>query len=151
LTLSKECKEKNTIEDGYTIIENVLSPDECKIISKKLDEINEKEQKEFGKNRLEQLNEIGILRTLLAYDNYFINLILHPKVYPIIASIIGETAILHLQNAIIVYPEKKHGQIHFHRDFPKDFVSTKPLALNTQKLRLVRIYLQDKRIKSKLF
>ena len=120
----------NISNDGYTIIENVLSPDECKIISKKLDEINEKEEKEFGKSRLEQLNEIGILRILLAYDNYFTNLILHPKVYPVIASIIGETAILHLQNAIIVYPEKKHGQSHFHRDFAKDFLSTKPLSLN---------------------
>lgn len=118
-------------KDGYTIIENVLTNDECKTVSEKLDRINEKEINEFGKERLEKNNEVGILRVLLSEDEYFTNLIIHPKVYPVVSSIVGDTAILHLQNAIIVYPETKHGQSHFHRDFAKDFLSTKPLSLNT--------------------
>ena len=116
--------------EGYTIVEDVLSPEECKIVAEKLDKINEKEIKEFGKERLEKNNEVGILRVLLSEDEYFADLILHPKIYPIVSSIVGDTAILHLQNAIVVFPEKKHGQSHFHRDFAKDFVSTKPLSLN---------------------
>ena len=115
---------------GYTVIENVLSENACRITAEKLDKINEDEKEEFGVERLKKLNEIGILRVLLSKDEYFTNLILHPKVYPLISVIIGETAILHLQNAIVVYPEKKHGQSHFHRDFAKDFVSSKPLSLN---------------------
>jgi len=121
---------ENIGKNGYTIVEDVLSSDECKIISEKLDKINEEEKKEFGVERLEKLNEVGILRVLLSRDEYFASLILHPKVYPLISAIIGETAILHLQNVIIVNPEKKHGQSHFHRDFAKDFVSSKPLSLN---------------------
>ena len=31
--------------DGYTIVEDVLSPEECKIVDEKLDKINEKEIK----------------------------------------------------------------------------------------------------------
>jgi len=116
--------------DGYTIIENVLTPDELKIISEKLDKFDEEERNEFGRERLEKLNEIGILRIILKKDEYFSTLVIHPKVYPIISAIVGETAILHLQNAIIVYPERKHGQSHFHRDFAKDFVSNKPLSIN---------------------
>jgi len=117
-------------KDGYTIVNNVLSLDECKLISEKLDKLTEEDLKYFGKERLAQLNEIGIIRALMAKDGYFTTLILHPKVYPIVSAIMGETAILHLQNSIIVYPEKKHGQSHFHRDFQKDFVSSKPLSLN---------------------
>jgi ectoine hydroxylase-related dioxygenase (phytanoyl-CoA dioxygenase family) len=117
-------------EKGFTIVENVLSNKECENISDKLDVINNEEQKEFGKERLEKINEIGILRSLLLKDGKFTDLIIHPKVYPIISAIVGETAILHLQNAIVVFPEKKHGQSHFHRDFAKDFVSSKPLSLN---------------------
>lgn len=125
---------KNHVEEvfknGFTIIKDVLSHNECKHISDKLDKINEDEQKEFGKERLEKFNEVGILRSLLSSDKEFTNLIIHQKVYPIISSLVGETAILHLQNSIIVFPERKHGQSHFHRDFAKDFVSTKPLSVN---------------------
>jgi len=116
---------------GYTIVDNVLSVDECKLISEKLDKLTNDDLEDFGKERLAKLNESGILRVLMAKDEYFSTLILHPKVYPIISAILGESAILHLQNSIIVYPEKKHGQSHFHRDFQKDFTSTKPLSLNT--------------------
>ena len=120
----------NIDNNGFTIIKNVLSENECKKISEKLDKIHHEETDEFGVERLEKCNEIGTLRSLIARDEYFANLILHPKVYPLISAIIGETSILHLQNAIIISPEKKHGQNHFHRDFPKDFVSSIPLSLN---------------------
>ncbi|QUC64456.1 phytanoyl-CoA dioxygenase family protein [Nitrosopumilus sp. K4] len=121
---------KKISDEGFTVIENVLSQEECKKISDRLDVINAEEQEEFGKERLEKVNEIGILRSLLLKDKIFSELIIHPKVYPIICATVGETAILHLQNAIIVFPDKKHGQSHFHRDFAKDFVSSKPLSIN---------------------
>lgn len=118
-------------KDGFAIVNEVLSVDECKLISEKLDKLTYDDLGYFGKERLSKLNEIGILRALMAKDEYFTTLILHPKVYPIISTILGESAILNLQNSIIVYPEKKHGQSHFHRDFQKDFTSSKPLSLNT--------------------
>ena len=118
-------------KDGFTIVSDVLTADECKLISEKLDKLTNDDLEYFGKERLSKLNEIGILRALMEKDEYFTTLILHPKVYPIISTILGESAILNLQNSIIVYPEKKHGQSHFHRDFQKDFTSTKSLSLNT--------------------
>jgi ectoine hydroxylase-related dioxygenase (phytanoyl-CoA dioxygenase family) len=121
---------KKIHDNGFTILKNVLTENECNIISNKLDKINSDEIEEFGVKRLEKHNEIGILRSLIAKDEYFANIILHPKVYPLISEVIGETSILHLQNAIITKPNKKHGQSHFHRDFPKDFVSSKLLSLN---------------------
>lgn len=126
----KEDHINKILKDGYTIVNNVLSLDECKLICEKLDKLTEEDLKYFGKEKLTHLNEIGIIRALMAKDGYFTTLILHPKVYPIVSAIMGETAILHLQNSIIVYPEKKHGQSHFHRDFQKDFVSSKPLSIN---------------------
>lgn len=115
---------------GYTVIENVLTPKECQTISDKLDFLDKEEQKEFGVERLRQLAELGSLRAIIEKDDYFSNLILHPTIFQLISTILGDSAILHLQNAIIVEPEVKHGQSHFHRDFAKDFMSTKPLSIN---------------------
>jgi ectoine hydroxylase-related dioxygenase (phytanoyl-CoA dioxygenase family) len=115
---------------GYTIIEDVISQEECKIISSKLDEIDEKQIKEFSMDRLQKLKEKGIIRALVEKDDYFVNLILNQKVFEVVSSILGDTAILHLQNGIVVEPEIKHGQSHFHRDFAKDFTSSKPLSIN---------------------
>lgn len=121
---------KNIENNGFTIIEDVLSSDECKTISKKLDTLDAKDRAKYGVDKLLKINEIGIIRALMNEDEFFINLILHPKIYPIISRIIGDTGIIHLQNAIIVYPETKHGQSYFHRDFAKDFLCTKPISIN---------------------
>jgi ectoine hydroxylase-related dioxygenase (phytanoyl-CoA dioxygenase family) len=115
---------------GYTIVEDVISSKECEIISEKLDKIDEDQVKEFGIEKLVTLREKGIIRALIEKDEYFSNLILNPNIFEIVSAILGDTAILHLQNGIVVYPEVKHGQSHFHRDFAKDFVSSKPLSVN---------------------
>ncbi len=121
---------ENIKRDGYTILENVISCEECKLVSSKLDALEEQQRLEFGIKRLEELNEVGIIRALIAYDDYFANFILHPTVYPIVSKILGESAIIHLQNGIVVHPQKKHGQSHFHTDLAKDFVTSKPLSIN---------------------
>jgi ectoine hydroxylase-related dioxygenase (phytanoyl-CoA dioxygenase family) len=115
---------------GYTIVEDVISYKECQIISSKLDKIDEDQIKEIDKDKLEAFKEKGIIRALIEKDDYFSNLILNPTIFEIVSAIIGNTAILHLQNGIVVHPEVKHGQSHFHRDFAKDFVSSKPLSIN---------------------
>lgn len=132
LTLAEDYENhvKNILNNGYTIVENVISQEECDLVAKKLDVLDKEEMGEFGIKRLEKSNEVGMIRILISKDEYFTKLILHPKIYPIISKIVGDTAILHLQNAIVVHPQKKHGQGHFHRDFPKDFVSSKPLSIN---------------------
>ena len=115
---------------GYTVVEDVISSAECKIIASKLDRIDDEQLRDYGIDRLKALNEIGIIRALIEKDDYFGNLILNQIVFGLVSKILGDTAIIHLQNGIVVNPEIKHGQSHFHRDFAKDFVCSRPLSVN---------------------
>jgi len=121
---------ENINNDGYSIVRDVLSSEECHLISEKLDNLAYEDAKEIGIEKMGKHKDHGILRALMAKDEYFMNLILHPEIYPIVCALIGETAIVHLQNAIIVHPDKEHFQSYFHRDFQKEFTSSKLLSLN---------------------
>ncbi len=115
---------------GYTILENIISKDVCKLISDKLDYLFNEEIKEYGKEKLKQLREWGMVRALLEKDDYFVNIVLNKSVFDVIGSILGESAILHLQNGVIIEPQVTHNQAKFHRDFEKNFQSDKPVSLN---------------------
>ena len=125
---------RNHIENitvrGYTLLENVISTDECKTISDKLDSLEESQRVEYGIQKLKEIRELGIIRAPVEKDDYFMNLILNPTVFGLISSIIRDTAILHLQNGIILEPDVKHGQGHFHKDLTfLNFVSDKVLSM----------------------
>jgi len=116
--------------DGFTVVEEVLPREECGNLSVRLDMLNEKQTEQYGRERLEELNDYGVIRALVAQDETFLELAMHPQILDFVDRLVGATAILHLQNAIIVEPNKRHHQAAYHRDFAKDFVSDKVLALN---------------------
>ncbi len=115
---------------GYSILQDVLDEKLVKLYVEKLDECYKKQDLEFGAGRLKELNEHPTHRGLLTEDKIFADLVIHPKVWKVISHILGETAILNLQNASAAFPHVKHFQSSFHRDFAKDFVATKPLSIN---------------------
>lgn len=115
---------------GYSIVGNVLSNTECRTWADRLDELNRRQIETFGLARLEQLNEGGTIRGMFYDDPEFLTLVRHPATWPIVERILGPTAILHLQNGIIVEPAREHHQAAFHRDFAKDFLSDRVLSLN---------------------
>ncbi len=115
---------------GFTIMKNVISKEEASAIEAKLKVLWEKQEAEFGKQRLIELGEHGTHRGLLVEDPIFREMVMHPRILEVIHSILGKTAILNLQNASAAFPHTKHFQTAFHRDFAKDFVATKPLSVN---------------------
>jgi ectoine hydroxylase-related dioxygenase (phytanoyl-CoA dioxygenase family) len=115
---------------GFSVVENVLSAEECRAWAARLDELNRRQVEKFGERRLEELGEGGTVRGMLADDPEFLALVRHPATWPIVERAVGPAAILHLQNGIIVEPEREHHQAAFHRDFAKDFVSDKMLSIN---------------------
>ena len=122
---------KNIKTEGYAILENVIDTNECSLISEKLDNLEKIQEHEVGLKKLQKINEVGILRALIEKDQYFENLILNPYVFKIISLLIRDTAILHLQNGVILYPDQIHGQGHFHRDITfMNFVSDKIFSLS---------------------
>lgn len=102
---------------GYAIIENVISKEECKIISDKLDILLEKQLQEYGEDRLKMSNDTGTLRMPFVDDEYLTKLIINKRVLKVVNTILGESAILQLQSAPITEPKIEHGQAHWHEDF----------------------------------
>jgi ectoine hydroxylase-related dioxygenase (phytanoyl-CoA dioxygenase family) len=117
-------------QHGYSVVENVLTPAECQAWSAKLDRLDAAQREAFGDERLARLNERGTVRGMLRDDPDFLTLIRHPATWPVVERLVGATAILHLQNGIVVEPQVEHHQAAFHRDFAKDFVADRLLSLN---------------------
>lgn len=117
--------------DGFVIIEDVLSKEELQLYREKIDNIYEAQEKEFGAERLEKLNEKNMCRMPLKYDDYFINIATNRVVIDIVKRILGDFFILNLQNSIINTPDEEHHQSSWHRDLPyQNFVISNPLSIN---------------------
>jgi len=117
--------------NGFQVIENLLTNDEICLLKIKLNEVYEIQKNEFGFDNLSLINEQEMVRVPFLYDEYFMNLFLKPEIREIVDSTLGKHAILHLQNSIIIPPNQKHHQSFYHRDIiHQDFVSSKPLGIN---------------------
>src|SRR5579862_290443 len=124
------CHLENLQRLGYTVLEGVISPQEAQDIERRLDGLYADQLAEYGEGRLRELNEFEIHRGLLDADERFAQLVEHPRILEIVDHVLGPTAILNPQNASAAFPGSIHFQSRLHRDFAKDFVATRPLALN---------------------
>ena len=122
---------ENITLKGFSIKENILSSEECIGYANRLNLIYEKQEAEFGKEKLERIQELDIARMPFLYDRNFSNLYMNPFVLELTSKVIGKNFQLHLQNAIINKPNREHHQSSWHRDLPyQDWVISKPLAFN---------------------
>lgn len=115
---------------GFSVVENVISKEKIKAFQRAVNEAWQIQIEETGKEKLKALNEWGTVRALIYYDDIFAELIRHPLVMGIVSKTIGETAILHLINSSISYPDDDYHQGLLHRDFAKNFSSDKMLSIN---------------------
>jgi ectoine hydroxylase-related dioxygenase (phytanoyl-CoA dioxygenase family) len=80
---------------------------------------------EIGDDRLTRAGELGVLRLMLRYDDHFFRLLEVPEMLSVVDATVSETAILHLQNGLLLPPiddgveSSKLFQLTFHRDFPR--------------------------------
>ncbi len=121
---------ESLFQKGYFIRRNVFTSAFCESLRSKMDLSWKRQLESFGADLLSRMGDYGCLRTMMAEDPYFFELITHSEILEVVARVIGETAILHLQNGLIVFPQVSHHQGRFHKDFAKDFLSTQPLSLN---------------------
>lgn len=116
---------------GFTIIEGVLSKEELQNYRSKIDLIYQKQESEFGFKQLKTIKEVNMCRMPLKYDDYFINIITNQTVLNVVKRFLGEFFILNLQNAIINMPNQEHHQSSWHRDLPyQNYVISNPLSIN---------------------
>jgi hypothetical protein len=59
---------------------------------------------DVGAPRLERAGELGVLRLMLRYDSHFYSLLELEEVLAVVDANLSSTAILHLQNGLILPP-----------------------------------------------
>jgi ectoine hydroxylase-related dioxygenase (phytanoyl-CoA dioxygenase family) len=116
---------------GYQIFEGILNAIEIDDYIKYLiEEINKQETK-YGSQNLKSIGELNTIRSPFLDNSQFINLFFNDFSRKVVKDLLGEYAILSLQNAIIVRPNRIHHQTFYHRDLIyQDFTSSIPLSIN---------------------
>jgi ectoine hydroxylase-related dioxygenase (phytanoyl-CoA dioxygenase family) len=116
---------------GYTVIEGVLSADECEETRTRLDAVYKTQEDQFGQKRLKSIHEMNLARCPLAYDSYFLDIAARASILAIVQKLIGEYVLLHLQNGIMNKPDEEHNQGFWHRDLPyQNFIISHPIAVS---------------------
>lgn len=116
---------------GYSVLENALSPHEVEELNERVEQVYARQRSEVGEDVLEALKEKDVARCLLSYDDAFVPLAALDAVMPVVRAMLGNYVVLHLQNGIISRPSQEHHQSSWHRDLPYQFyVSSRPLAVN---------------------
>lgn len=109
---------------GYMIVEGVVSPDLVTETRDHMYSVRDRIQSEVGAERLARAGELGILRNMMKYDEFFLRYLELPEMLQVVDATVSSTAILHLQNGFIL-PSFSPGeaprtfQNRFHMDFPR--------------------------------
>jgi ectoine hydroxylase-related dioxygenase (phytanoyl-CoA dioxygenase family) len=110
--------------DGVAVVEDVLDEPTVAETRERMYAAQRRIHAEVGTARLDAAGELGVLRLMLAYDPYFATFLQIPEVLSFVDATVGETAILHVQNGLVL-PSFATGaapkvfQNRFHRDFPR--------------------------------
>jgi ectoine hydroxylase-related dioxygenase (phytanoyl-CoA dioxygenase family) len=110
--------------DGCALVTNVLDSTQIEETRAGLYRARESIELDIGRDRLEAAGEVGVLRLMLRYEPQLFALLAVPEVLAIVDAFMAPTAILHLQNGLILPPlppGRRHDvfQTRFHRDFPR--------------------------------
>ncbi len=79
---------------------------------------------EVGEEKLTRAGELGVLRLMVAVDDHFLRFLELPEVLAVVDATVSDTAILHLQNGLVL-PSFPKGEVPstfqttFHQDFPR--------------------------------
>jgi ectoine hydroxylase-related dioxygenase (phytanoyl-CoA dioxygenase family) len=120
---------------GVAIVENVLSEDLLGETHEALYRVQRRIHEEVGQERLAAAGEIGVLRLMLKYDDFFFRFLEIPEVLALVDATVSDTAILHVQNGLVL-PSFAEGatpkvfQTRFHRDFAR-LLNGSVMSVNT--------------------
>jgi len=109
---------------GVAVVEGVLDESLVAETHEHLYEVQRRIRDDVGEERLAAAGELGVLRLMLAYDDFFFRFLELPEVLAFVDATVSETAILHVQNGLVL-PSFDEGatprvfQNRFHRDFPR--------------------------------
>lgn len=110
--------------NGFCIVTDIIPPAELALAHAKIYSAREQILNEVGEDKLRAVGEYGVLRAMMKFEPFFLTLLENPVILAIVDGLLGNKAILHLQNGFILpshLAEKTPAnfQNHFHRDFPR--------------------------------
>lgn len=122
---------KKFYSNGYQVFSGVIEKELARKYKTKLAEVYRQQLLEFGTENIEAIGEENIVRSPFLYDPSFQDVFYNSFAKRVVKDILGEHAILSLQNGIIVSGNKDHHQSFYHRDIiHQTFTSSRPLAIN---------------------
>ena len=109
---------------GCIVVEGVVSADMVKETRERMYAVQKTLHEDVGKERLTRAGELGVLRNMLKYDDFFFAFLALPELLAVVDATVSNTAIMHLQNGFILpsFPPgeaPKVFQNKFHMDFPR--------------------------------
>jgi len=107
---------KNINEQGYTLVENVLSPADLKKIQIRFEELIEQYHSDFDSSLIPE-HEMGVIRCMVNRGNCFEKLFYVEDVMAINKAILGD-CILYSMNGFYTSKKFKHPASIFHTDIP---------------------------------
>jgi ectoine hydroxylase-related dioxygenase (phytanoyl-CoA dioxygenase family) len=109
--------------EGVAVVTGVLDDAMLEETRRHLYEAQRRIREDVGEDRLKRAGELGVLRLLLGYDDFFYRFLELPEVIAFVDAALGETSILHVLNGLVLPPatetERTIFQRKFHRDFPR--------------------------------
>jgi ectoine hydroxylase-related dioxygenase (phytanoyl-CoA dioxygenase family) len=117
---------------GYTLIENVYTPEELEYSKERISSVYEQQIEELGgEENMRKSSDFNIARQLLVYDDFFLKKARHPLVMAILKKILGDYFILYQQNGNMHHPKVGNTTTPWHRDLTfYHYTSSRPLAIS---------------------
>lgn len=108
-------------QDGYAVVLGVLDESFLNETREKMKKTQKQIHDEIGVERLKKQGELGgILRNPMKYDTHYFKFLEIPAVLQVVDRLISPTAVMHLQNALLLpsFPDKDPSvfQNNFHPD-----------------------------------
>ncbi|OAI11578.1 MULTISPECIES: phytanoyl-CoA dioxygenase family protein [Methylomonas] len=119
--------------NGFSVIKSALTVEEVDYTRQKLDEIYQQQVDEFGLDNLIALKDRYIVRSMLAYDDFFLHKIAcNEKILPVIKKALGNNISLSSQVGILNPPDDTLYQTAWHRELQyQHFTISRPIALQS--------------------
>ncbi len=118
---------------GFVILPDVFTPDEVSILRQRLLEIYAEQSDDFGgEDNLLKIKDRNICRSMLVWDEIFLETVINPVIYNLVKAYLGENISLSSQVGVLNRPDQENYQIAWHRELQyQHFVSTSPLAVQS--------------------
>jgi ectoine hydroxylase-related dioxygenase (phytanoyl-CoA dioxygenase family) len=124
---------EDLVRDGFTIVRGALSPQGVGYAAKQLDQLYAQQVAEFGAENIERIRDKYIVRSMLAYDDFFLHdIACNPVLLGIVKMALGPNISLSSQVGILNPPDDRLYQLAWHRELQYQHLTTsRPVALQT--------------------